>query len=564
MVWSVDLGTTNTGVCRWDVENDAPRLVSLPQICRETATSDPLQAPRLVPSATHVSGERSLGSRLSNLPFFRGRYFWGKHAWIGRQALERNQGTHQPAFAPSFKGLLGSDPLRILARSARQNHTVREVAQCYIRELVGEVKRVTGERMEEVVVTAPVEAFEHYRAEVARLFKQVGVSTVRFTDEPVAAAIGYGLGIKRSRHVLVVDFGGGTLDLAMVNLTASDFQRGTCHVIAKEGRPIGGNLVDQWLLEEFCQRLDYPLATETLTSDRDKFWYQMLLDEARRVKEAVFFGHEAVFTMTPPEEMRRFEAQIRGEAPDCEVSRGLLENVLEKRGLWDQLASCLQGVRAQAAAVGGRLDEVEDVLLVGGSTLLPGVFQFFESRFGRGRVRAWQPFEAVAFGACAFAADRYDTHDFIVHDYGILTHDKDTGASGYQVVIPRGTRVPTGPGIWKRQLVPTCALGEPESVFKLVIAELGRHDDGQGRFERDGLGQLRPPTQGQAAGEVVVALNASSPTLGTLDPPHAPSETTPRLEVSFGVSAERWLEATVTDLKTQKLLMDRERIVRLV
>jgi hypothetical protein len=64
--------------------------------------------------------------------------------------------------------------------------------------------------------------------------------------------------------------------------------------------------------------------------------------------------------------------------------------------------------------------------------------------------------------------------------------------------------------------------------------------------------------------EVIVALNEASPTLGFLDPPHQPGDRRPRLEVAFGVNAERWLVATVTDLHTRRQLMRSEPVVRLL
>jgi hypothetical protein len=66
------------------------------------------------------------------------------------------------------------------------------------------------------------------------------------------------------------------------------------------------------------------------------------------------------------------------------------------------------------------------------------------------------------------------------------------------------------------------------------------------------------------AGSLVVKLNETNPALGYLDPPHSPRDSRPRLEVAFGVNAERWLCATVFDLRTKKHLMEGEPVVRLV
>jgi hypothetical protein len=209
-------------------------------------------------------------------------------------------------------------------------------------------------------------------------------------------------------------------------------------------------------------------------------------------------------------------------------------------------------------------DAVEEVLLVGGSTLLPGVFARLEGSFGRPRLRAWQPFEAVALGAACFAADRVSALDFVVNDYAFVTHDAGSGAEQHTVIVPRGTRFPTPPDFWRRQVVPTCALGEPESIFKLLICEIGRGNGGDRRLVWDAAGGLHQVGGTVAQPDIVVPLNAASPTLGTLDPPHSPRDRRPRLDISFGVNADRWLVATVRDLHAQKELMSEEPVVRLV
>src|SRR5439155_893861 len=162
-----------------------------------------------------------------------------------------------------------------------------------LRELFAHAKAATGKRIRELVVTAPVEAFETYRAEVSAVCRRLGVRKVHFLDEPVAAALGYGIGLARGRHVLVVDFGGRT---------------------------------------------------------------------------------------------------TRGQQTALDLDRQGLVELLERFGLYDARRSCVD------EALRGTTAQVEDVLMVGGSTLLPNVYGLFEERFGRGRVRAWQPFEAVVHG----------------------------------------------------------------------------------------------------------------------------------------------------------------------
>ncbi len=212
-----------------------------------------------------------------------------------------------------------------------------------------------------------------------------------------------------------------------------------------------------------------------------------------------------------------------------------------------------------------RVDDVDDVLLVGGSTLLPGVFARLEQRFERRRMRAWQPFEAVVYGGACFAADRVATLDFIVHDYAFVTHDAQTGVEQHTVVVPHGTRFPTPPDFWKRQLVPTCSLGEPESIFRLVICEVARGDGSERRFVYDAAGDLHKVGGAAGTGRARRAAERDEPHARLPRPAARPPGPPARgCEIAFGVNAERWLVATVLDLLTRKELMREEPVVRLV
>lgn len=554
--WALDLGTTNSGVACWDDSLGKPRLIELPAICRKLDAKDPLEAPRLVPSAVHFLENPGLLDRLGSWPPLQRQLFLGRRALIGRQALERNEGTVHPSFVPTFKPGLSGEALRPLARVGREGLNARDAAYAFLRELLREVKRTTGERVRDLVVTSPVSAFEMYRAEVQQVLKKLGVRRVRFVDEPVAAALGYGISLSHARTVLVVDVGGGTMHVVLVRLSPQGAVSGQATVLAKRGRPLGGNAVDGWVLHDLCRQMGQDLAAED--DEITRLWRRLMFAEACRVKESVFFEEEAAFLLSPGGMTSRAAPQAGGLVT---LTRGRLREILDENGFYRSLAASVDEVMEQ-----GRVDAnaVDDVLLVGGSTLLPGFFSWFEERFERRRVRAWQPFEAVAYGGACFAGDRMDALDFIVHDYAFVTHDPKTGDVQHTVIVPRGTRFPTSSEIWKRQLVPTCALGEPENVFKLLICEVSRADGGERRFVWDAAGDVHKVGGASGDAQVVVPLNAASPTLGYLDPPHSPGDRRPRLEISFGVSSERWLLATVRDLLTQKDLMREEPVIRLV
>lgn len=554
--WALDLGTTNSGIACWDEPSGKPRLVELTAVCRKVEAEDPLEAPRLVPSAVHFLEKPGLIDRLGSWPFLQRRLFLGRRALIGRQALERNEGVVHPSFVPTFKPGLSVESLRPLARVGRESVTARDAAHAFLRELLREVKRTTGHRIRDLVVTSPVMAFEAYRAEIQHALRKLGVRRIRFVDEPVAAALGYGLSLSHERTVLVVDVGGGTMHVVLVRLSPQGAVTGQATVLGKRGRSLAGNAVDGWVLHDLCHQMGYALDDDD--DEVSRLWRRLMLAEACRVKEAVFFQDDAAFLMGPgdlasraPRPGRRFVT----------LTRNRLRELLDEHGFYRSLSASVDEVLEQGRVAASA---VEDVLLVGGSTLLPGFFSWFEERFERRRVRAWQPFEAVVHGAACFAGDRMDALDFIVHDYAFVTHDPKTGEPQHTIVVPRGTRFPTSPQLWKRQLVPTCALGEPENLFKLLICEVSRADGDERRFVWDAAGDVHKVGGTAGDAQVIVPLNAVSPTLGYLDPPHSPRDRRPRLEIAFGVNADRWLIATVRDLLTQRELMSEEPVVRLV
>jgi molecular chaperone DnaK (HSP70) len=555
--WALDLGTTNSGVARWDETLGRPFLVELPAICRKTETRDPLEAPRLVPSSVHFIEDLGWLDRLGSWPPLAKTVFIGRRAFIGRAALERNDGVSHPSFVPTFKPALCEESLRPLARVGRDSASARDAAHVFLRELLHEVKRTTGHRIRDLVVTSPVSAFETYRAEVQDILRRLGVRRVRFVDEPVAAALGYGISLNQDRTVLVADVGGGTMHVVLARLSPGAAAGGQATVLAKRGRPLGGNAVDGWVLSDLCRQMGHDLAAD----DDDEvalLWRRLMLSEACRIKESVYFQDNAPFLMSPPRSWRDGPTRP-GET--AVLTRTRLREILDANGFFRSLAASVDEVLEQARVPAAAVD---DVLLVGGSTLLPGFFSFFEERFERRRLRAWQPFEAVAYGAACLAADRMSALDFIVHDYAFVTHDAKTGQAQHTVIVPKGTRFPTPVDLWKRQVVPTCGLGEPETIFKLLICEVARSDGGERQFIWDASGDVHKVGGTAGESEVVVPLNAASPTLGYLDPPHSPRDRRPRLEISFGVNAERWLIATVRDLLSQRELMREEPVVRLV
>src|SRR5712691_8719782 len=202
--WAIDLGTTNTVVAV--TEEGSARVAHLPGLAREIPTE---QSP-LIPSAVHVQ------ETVHRWLFLRRRV---QQRCIGQPALNRNFDGRSPAFAQSFKRYLGSQSHRPALRLKTKALSVREVTGLFLQELLAAAARQFRARITDLTIPSPVGFYEPYRAELASLARQLGIRRFRSLDEPVAAALGYGVSVARDETLLVVDFGGGTLDLAAVHLS---------------------------------------------------------------------------------------------------------------------------------------------------------------------------------------------------------------------------------------------------------------------------------------------------------------------------------------------------------
>src|SRR5260370_33663713 len=199
--------------------------------------------------------------------------------------------------------------------------------------------------------------------------------------------------------------GGGTMNVALVGLETARLEHGRAEVLAKQGLSCGGTAVDSWIVELIGRRMGF--ALEELSDEEEmRLWRRLMLAEACRVKEAVLVEPSAEFLLTPPGLSRRLRPGAPGVRP-AQFTRDDLVQVLRENGFYTALSGSIERVLAEAPSGPLPVEAVQDILVVGGSTLLPGVFPILEERFGRHRVRAWQPFDAVAFAAAPLATAQY-------------------------------------------------------------------------------------------------------------------------------------------------------------
>ncbi len=561
---ALDLGTTNTVAAIWNAELDNPQILHLKDICRDERSDSLIDDSFTIPSTVFLLEPAQVYRFPYNILFKKLQSKTGVK--IGKAAIMANGGLFKENFVSSFKSYLGRGSYQFIGQLGEWKYNAELITELFLRELIHQIEISEKAKVNELTITVPVDFYEFYRARLHRICRRVGIHRIHTLDEPVAAALGYGLNVTDSKTMLVVDFGGGTLDCALIHTNEKGSEKGQCSVLAKEGAPIGGNVIDAWIVEMVCEHYGYDFAAFTREPDL-AWWYRILLEEARRVKESLFNKEKEIFYLLPSAMMHQFAGRFFQHGKDARkpmvIDRDMFSRLLEDKGLYRHLDSVMRSLFISAGTKGITSEHVEEVIMIGGSTLLPGVYPFYEDMFGRDRVRAWQPFNAVAFGAAAYSAGKFFKKDIITHDYAIRTYNHKNHEPEYHVIVPGNTPFPTPSDFWKRRLVPTCALGEPESIFKLIVCEIGKKHGLHQEFVWDDKGRLHSLEEGAEARQLIVPLNEDNPTLGYLEPPHYPSEKAPRVEISFMVNEDKWLCTSVYDLKSQNMLIREKPVIRL-
>lgn len=525
--WAIDLGTSNTTVC--EDRTGSPHIVHLPELARP----EPLTQTPVIPSCVCVLDPQ------------------GQQVLIGEEALDYNWDGSASGFASGFKLYLGQESQRPLGRVEQATFTARDMAIFFLRELIRVLEKQFQEKITDLTIATPCGFFEAYRAElqnIVRCLKQpswwqqlIGfltgqpvALTFRTLDEPVAAALGYGVDLQREVLLVAFDFGAGSLEVAALRTQGGQtVETGRAQVLAKQSLRLGGDDVDRWILERF--------VPEHVRA-RSDFFYSLKW-EAERLKLLASAGQEGSFT---------FRNQTYGS-----LNYHGLSELLAERGLYRKIQEVLQRLleelRTGYALEVGQIDEV---ILEGGSTLLPEVRHLLGETFGREKVREWLPFESVARGACIFAGGA-QVEDFIYHDYALRVLDEKTNTVEYELLIPRGTRYPTGDDFATRYYAPGF---DGQSALNLFICEVGRVAGRPVEWKErpNGTRYFVPQSEGERA--FCLCLNEGDEAL-PLSPPGR--GTSPRLRVAYSVNADRWLCVTVHDLLRKADLKVQEPVVKL-
>ncbi|NEO27954.1 MAG: Hsp70 family protein, partial [Kamptonema sp. SIO4C4] len=392
----------------------------------------------------------------------------------------------------------------------------------------------------ELIFTVPVGAFERYITWFRDWVDKIGVEKARFVDESTAAALGYSVQRPESL-VLVIDFGGGTLDLSLVRTQGVRGQEDTlkARTIAKADAYIGGEDIDIWIVEDYLRSINVSREDLTATS------WQNLLEIAERLKVQLSYQEEAAESWLDEETFMSY---------DLSLNRDKLEEILEENQFLEQLREAIDEVITTALGKGINKSDLEQVLLVGGSCLIPAVQNLIKLYFGRSRVKLDKPFEAVCHGALTLTqVSQMD--DYLRHSYAIRLWEPVTRSYSFFPLFEKGSPYPCQ----RDEALTLQVAKDGQREIRLDIGELAEFN--QAEVTYDEMGRMSSSKLNRQSQYRSLQSHQEAVCVAHLDP--SGSVGMDRISVEFAVDEKRVLLATVTDLLTNRVLVERGAIAKL-
>lgn len=526
-VIAIDFGTSNTVISYLNPDTKKAETLKFREISRifkiKKKDGYPVEIP-VIPSLVFVKNSEEL--------------------ILGQKVRSQRLGLTNPErLFQFFKRDLAADfqppPRQIDGKS----YSAELISEMFLGEIWQQLSKQNIEP-KQVIFTAPVGAFEPYLSWFHDLGNKLGAEQIYIVDESTAAALGYAL--KRpGAIVLVVDFGGGTLDLSLVKTGAIATNNKTNNsplkgeVLAKSDAYIGGIDIDNWIAENYLHK------TGSTREEIGRVGWQNILELSERLKIALCRKEEAKESWFDDDNFI---------ARELELTREELEEILESRQLLQQLRDALDDLLLMAMGKGVTKNEIERVLLVGGTCLIPAVQNLIVSYFGKQKVKMNKPFDAVAHGALV-VRELTKIEDYLRHSYAIRLWERHSQDYTFLPLFEKGRKYPC-----KTQQPMTLQVAfEGQKEIRLDIGEMAEMSQAEVIFDEAGM--MTSSTLNTRQQYRSLNTHHREVCVANLEPP---GETgMDRVTVSFEVDERRVLLATVRDILTGKILMEREAIANL-
>jgi len=377
-----------------------------------------------------------------------------------------------------------------------------EISAMILQKLKQDAEEKLGEKIDEAVITCPAYFDDSQRKTTKVAGEIAGFKVRRIINEPTAAALAYGLTKKKDHQIVVYDFGGGTFDVSIL-----DVSKETVKVIGTGGNThLGGDDFDQrvmnWVVDNFKKDQGIDLSKDTLALQRIKEAAEKAKIELSSSLETEINLPFVTSDASGPKHLlyKLTRAQLENMVSDyIEESIGLVKKTLKEANL--------------------KPEDIEEIVLVGGQTRMPKIQEEIKKVFGKEPCKEINPDEVVAIGAATQAGIlQGEMKEVLLLDVTPLSLGIETLGGVNTILIPKNTTIPTG----KTQIFSTAADSQPSVEIHVLQGErpMAINNKSLGRFMLDGV-------------------------------PPAPRGV-PQIEVSFDIDANGILNVSAKDKATNK------------
>jgi len=369
-----------------------------------------------------------------------------------------------------------------------KTYTPQEISAKILMKLKTDAEAYLGSTVTDAVITVPAYFNDAQRKATQEAGTIAGLNVLRIINEPTAAALAYGLDKKGEEKVIVYDLGGGTFDV-----TTLEIGDGTFEVLSTDGNAfLGGddfdNVIIDWLAEDFKSEFGIDLRD-------DKMAHQRLKDEAEKAKKELSATAETEINLpfitadaTGPKHLVKSLTRAKFEA----MTEDLVEETLEH-------------IKTAMSDAGLDTDEIDEVIMVGGSTRIPKAQEIVKEYFGKELNNSVNPDEVVAAGAAIQGGVlKGDVKDVLLLDVTPLSLGLETLGGVMTKLIEKGTTIP----VKKSQVFSTAQDNQP--AVSIVVGqgerEFVKDNKNLGQFE---LSDIAPAPKGQPQIEVTFDIDAN-------------------------------------------------------